>query len=105
MAVQSFSHLGARRANAVVALVGAVVAAALVVLAIVLADTQSGARQTLESRFADRAQVVSALIQAEIASVTTSMEATPAYNSAAVSDRTLDRAVAQGGAAYVALMD
>lgn len=105
MATHGLSGLGRRRANAIVAVVALGVAAALVVLGVELSGTQTRARETLTSRFADRAQIVSALIQAEIASVASSTAATRAYDSAAVSDRVLDQSVTQGHLAFAVLLD
>lgn len=87
----------------VVTVAGLVVAAVLLVLGLELSSTQSRARRTLTSRFHDRAQIVSALTEAEIASVAASTAAARAYGSATVSPRALDQAVARSGFAYVAV--
>jgi signal transduction histidine kinase len=100
MAKHRLAGLGGRRADVIVAIAGVIVAVAFVVLGLELAATQSRARLSLTERFSDRARVVSALIQAEIASVATSTAATPTYQSTAVSGRVLDRAVAQGHLAF-----
>ena len=76
-----------------------------VVLGVSLHATQTHARETLISRFQDRAQVVSALIQAEVSSVPSSAAATPAYTSATVDGAALDRADAQSHLAFVAILD
>jgi hypothetical protein len=105
MAMHRLSSFGGRRASAAVAVAALVAAAGLAVLGVQLNDTQTRARQTLTSRFQDRAQIVSALIQAEIASVTTSAAATRAYTSPAVRPGTLDQAVAQRQFAFAAVLD
>src|SRR6201996_5920909 len=105
MSMQRLLGLGGRRANAVVGAVALVLAIALVVLGVSLHATQTRSRETLISRFQDRAQIVSALIQAEIASVPSSAAATPGYASASVSDRALDRAAAQSHLAFVTILD
>lgn len=96
--------LGGRRANAVAGAAALVVAVALVVLGVSLHATQTHARETLISRFQDRAQVVSALIQAEVSSVPSSAAATPAYTSATVDGHALDRAAAQSHLAFAAIL-
>jgi signal transduction histidine kinase len=105
MSMQKLLGLEGRRANAVVGIAALVLAIALVVLGISLHATQTRARETLISRFQDRAQVVSALIQAEVASVPSSAAATPAYTSAAVNDQQLDRAAAQSHLAFAIILD
>ena len=105
MSMQRLLGLGGHRANAVVGAAALVVATALVVLGVSLHATQTHARETLISRFQDRAQVVSALIQAEVSSVPSSAAATPAYTSATVDGPALDRADAQSHLAFVALLD
>jgi signal transduction histidine kinase len=105
MSMQRLLGLGGHRANAVVGAVALVLAIALVVLGVSLHATQARSRETLISRFQDRAQVVSALIQAEIASVPSSAAATPGYTSATVNDRALDRAAAQSHLAFVTILD
>ncbi len=97
--------LGGHRANAVVGAAALILAIALVILGVSLHATQTRARETLTSRFQDRAQVVSALIQAEVASVPSSAAATPAYTSAMVDDRGLDRAAAQSHLAFATILD
>ncbi|HEX3978646.1 MAG TPA: ATP-binding protein [Solirubrobacteraceae bacterium] len=97
--------MGGRRANAVVGAAALVVAIALVVLAVSLHATQAAARETLISRFEDRAQVVSALIQAEVSSVPSSAAATPAYTSATVNGQALDRAATQSHLAFAMILD
>jgi signal transduction histidine kinase len=105
MSMQRLLGLGGHRANAVVGAAALILAAALVVLGVSLNATQTRARQTLVSRFHDRATVVSALIQAEISSVASSTAATPTYTSPGVSERALDGAVAQGHLAFAAILD
>jgi uncharacterized protein YoxC len=105
MSMQKLLDLGGRRASAVVGAAALIVATALVVLGVSLHATQAGARETLTSRFHDRAQVVSALIQAAISSVPTSVAATPAYTSATVNGQTLDNAAAQSHLAFAAILN
>jgi signal transduction histidine kinase len=105
MSMQRLFGLGGRRANAVVGAAALIVAVALVVLGVSLHATQTSARETLASRFHDRAQVVSALIQAEIASVPSSAAATPAYTSATIDGRALDRAAGQSHLTFVTILD
>lgn len=104
MSMQRLLGLGGHRAHAVVGAAALVLAIALVVLGVSLHATQTRARETLISRFQDRAQVVSALIQAEVASVPSSAAATPAYTAATVSDQTLDRAAAQSHLAFATIL-
>jgi signal transduction histidine kinase len=104
MALHRSSSLGGRRANVALALVALVVAAALVVLGVELNGSQNRARQTLVARFHDRAQVISALIQAEISSVANSTAATRAYAGPSVDNRVLDQAAAQGHLAFLAVL-
>jgi signal transduction histidine kinase len=104
MSMQRLLGLGGRRAHAVVGAAALVLAIALVVLGVSLHATQTRARETLISRFQDRAQIVSALIQAEVASVPSSAAATPAYTSAKVNDRTLGRAAAQSHLAFATIL-
>ncbi|MGH2896463.1 MAG: sensor histidine kinase [Solirubrobacteraceae bacterium] len=85
--------------------VALILAAALAVLGVSLSDTQARARQTLISRFQDRAQVVSALIQAAVTSVPSSVAATPAYTAATVNGQALDTAAAQSHLAFVTILD
>ena len=97
--------MGGRRADLAVGAAALAVAAALVVLGVSLHATQARARATLTSRFQDRAQVVSALIQAEISSVPSTAATTPAYTSAAVNGHALDRAAAQSHLAFATILD
>jgi len=55
MSMQKLLGLGGHRANAVVGAAALVLAVALVVLGVSLHATQTGARETLISRFQDRA--------------------------------------------------
>jgi len=105
MSMQKLLGLGGRRASAAVAAAALIVVTALVVLGVSLHATQRGARETLTSRFHDRAQVVSALIQAAISSVPTSVAATPAYTSATVNTQRLDTAAAQSHLAFAAVFN
>ena len=105
MPMQRLLGLGGRRANAVVGAAALVVTAALIVLGVSLHATQTHARETVRSRFQDRAQVVSALIQAEVSSVPSSAAATPAYTSPTVNGAALDKATAQSHLAFAAILD
>jgi signal transduction histidine kinase len=96
--------IGGRRAAVVVAIAALIVAVVLVVLGVELAGTQSRARQTLTSRFTDRARVVSALIQAEVSSVASSTATTRAYAAPDVSRRVLDQAVKQSQLAFAVVL-
>jgi signal transduction histidine kinase len=57
------------------------------------------------SRFRDRAQVVSALTQAILASVAAPSETTQQYAAVTVSNRVMDQTVGQGHLAYAVLLD
>jgi signal transduction histidine kinase len=105
MSMQRLFGWGGHRANAVVGAAALIVAIALVVLGVSLHATQTRARATLASRFQDRAQVVSALIQAAVASVPSSVAATPAYTAATVNGPALDRAVAESRLAFATILD
>jgi signal transduction histidine kinase len=100
-----WSSLDRRRANGVVGIAASIVLVALVVLAAQLRGMQATERQHLTSRFHDRAQVISALTQAVLASAAASSDSTRQYGSPKVSNRVLDRAVAQGHVAYAVLLD
>ncbi|HEY1458162.1 MAG TPA: ATP-binding protein [Solirubrobacteraceae bacterium] len=100
-----WSNLGKRGANVVVGAVALILTVVLVLFGLQLHTTQTEARQGVESRFRDRAQVVSALTQAILGSVATPSEATRQYGTPTVSGRLLDGAVAQGHLAYEALLD
>jgi signal transduction histidine kinase len=77
----------------------------LALLAVELHRIQVDARQRVEARFHDRAQVVSALTEAVFSTATAPTEETRRYGSPAVSGRLLDQAVAKGHLAYAALLD
>jgi signal transduction histidine kinase len=94
-----------RRANAVVGIAGLIIVVVLILFGVQLHAAQSSSRQGVVSRFQDRAQVISALTQAILASAGSSSSATRQYGAATVSGRLLDRAVAQGNLAYAALID
>jgi signal transduction histidine kinase len=82
-----------------------IVVVALVLFAVELNSTQSSARESVVSRFHDRAQVISALTQAVLASATATSEATRQYDSPTVSARLLDETVAKSHLAYAVLLD
>ena len=99
-----WSSLSRRGANGVVAAGALIVVAVLVLLALQLRGAQAAERRQLASRFRDRAQVISALTQAVLASASSS-QASMQFEAPGVSGRTLDTAVAQGHLAYAALLD
>ena len=93
----------ATRGLAVAALI---VLAVLVLLAVGLGAAQRNSRQSLASRYQQRAQVVSAVTQAVLGSATASAPAASrAYGTPSVTGRAMDRAVAQGHLAYTVLLD
>jgi signal transduction histidine kinase len=77
----------------------------LALFAVQLNHMQVDARERVESRFHDRAQVISALTQAVFSSTATPSEQTRQYGAPTVSGRLLDRAVAQGHLAYALLLE
>jgi signal transduction histidine kinase len=89
----------------IVGAVASVLVVVLVLFGLQLHSTQTEARRGVESRFRDRAQVVSALTQAILGSVATPSEATRQYGTPTVSGRLLDTAVAQGHLIYEVLLD
>jgi signal transduction histidine kinase len=97
--------LGGHRANALVSAAALIVAVALMVLGVSLHATQTHARETVVSRFQDRARVVSALIQAAVSSVPSSVAETPAFTAATVDGGSLDRAGTQSHLAFVTILD
>ncbi|HEV7585267.1 MAG TPA: ATP-binding protein [Solirubrobacteraceae bacterium] len=99
-----WSSLDRRRANGVVGIGALIIAAVLVLLALQLRGAQTTERRHLASRFRDRAQVISALTQAVLASASSS-QATSRFQAPKVSARVLDTAVTQGHLAYAALLD
>jgi signal transduction histidine kinase len=105
MSIQRLLGWGGRRANAVVGAAALIVAIALVLLAVSLHATQTRAHETVASRFQDRARIVSALLQAAVASVPSSAAATPAYTAPTVSGPSLDRAAAESRMAFATILD
>lgn len=97
--------LGRTRANVVVGIAAAVMIGALVLVGMQLRDTQTSSRAQLLERFHDRAEVVSALMQAVISSAAASSELTQRYGAADVDGVVLDRAVSEGRLAYALLLD
>src|SRR3712207_1464682 len=83
----------AQQSRLVVGMALAILIALLVVFAVGLADSQSHARDEVEQRFRDRAEVSAALTEALFSSTTTSGQAENArrYGGARISTRTLDR--------------
>jgi signal transduction histidine kinase len=77
----------------------------LVLFGLQLHTTQTEARNGVISRFRDRAQVVSALTQAILASVAAPSETTEQYAAVKVSNRVMDQTVAQGHLIYAVLLD
>jgi signal transduction histidine kinase len=100
-----WSRLEGRQANLVVGVAALVLVVVLILFGVQLYTSQASSHRRVESRFNDRAEVVSALTQAVIASARSSSEATRQYASPTVSGQLLDRAVAQGNLAYAALLD
>ena len=99
------SGLNRLRASGVVGVAALIVVVALVLFGVQLNSTQTSARESVVSRFHDRAQVISALTQAVLASATATSEATRQYGSPTVSGRLLDRTVVRGHLAYAVLLD
>ena len=97
-------RLGRTRANVIVAIAAAVVVGALVLVGLQLRATQSKGREQLLERFHDRASVVSALMQAVIASAASSTNRSR-YGTQQVDTATLDRTVAEGRLTYAVLLD
>jgi hypothetical protein len=99
------SGLERRRANVAVGVAALIAVAVLILLGVQLSGSQKSARQSVLARFADRAQVISALTQAVLSSAAGSDEASRQYGAGTVSGRVLDRTVAQGHLAYAVLLD
>jgi signal transduction histidine kinase len=99
------SGLERRRANVAVGVAALIAVAVLILLGVQLSGSQKSARQSVLARFADRAQVISALTQAVLSSAAGSDEASREYGAGTVSGRVLDRTVAQGHLAYAVLLD
>lgn len=99
-----FSSRERRRSTDVVALAALILVVVLGLLGVQLLSSQTSARQNVVSRFRDRAQVMSALAQAVLASATASTPASRVYVTRSVSGRLLDRAVAQGHLVYAVLL-
>lgn len=100
-----WSGLDRRRANGVVGVAALVVVGMLVLFGLQLHTTQTEARDGVISRFRDRAQVVSALTQAILASVAGPSETTQQYAAATVSNRVMDQTVTEGHLVYAMLLD
>lgn len=95
-----------RRTSGALGLAVLVAVTALVLLAALLHGEQNSTRQSLVSRFSDRARVTSALTQAVLSSAagSASVEARE-FGSPTVNSRLLDRAAEQGTVVYVVLLD
>jgi signal transduction histidine kinase len=100
----SLWHLDPRKAKAVVAVASVVVVAMLTLFAVKLHSTQTTARQDVEERFRDRAEVTSALTDAIFSSVATS-DTPRQYGTPVVSDRVMDQAAKASKLHYAALLD
>jgi signal transduction histidine kinase len=100
-----WSRLRARRAKAIIGGATLVVVVVLGLFAVQLNASQSGLHDRAISRFRDRAQVISALTQAILASAAAAPQAERQYGAKTVSPQLLDRAVKQGHLAYAALFD
>jgi signal transduction histidine kinase len=99
-----FAGLERRRSTDFVAVAALILVVVLALLGVQLLTSQTSARQSVVSRFRDRAQVMSALTQAVLASATASTPASREYATRSVSGRLLDRAVAQGHLVYAVLL-
>src|SRR5215218_6573016 len=100
-----WSRLRARRAKAIVGGATLVVLVVLGLFAVQLNASQSGLHDRAVSRFRDRAQVISALTQAILASASAVPEAQQRYGGPKVSPAVLDRASKQGRLAYSVLLN
>jgi signal transduction histidine kinase len=98
------SRLAGRHINGVTAGAGLVVVVALILFAVQLHATQSSTRTRAVSRFQERAQILSALMQAVVASASSPGEAARRYGGD-VRGATLDRVAAQGHLSAAALLD
>jgi signal transduction histidine kinase len=100
-----WSRLRAHRAKAIIGGATLVVVVVLGLFAVQLNASQSGLHDRAISRFRDRAQVISALTQAILASAAAAPQAERQYGTQTVSPARLDRAVKQGHLAYAVLFD
>ena len=100
-----WSRLRARRAKAIIGGAALVVVTVLGLFAVQLNASQSGLHDRAISRFRDRAQVISALTQAILASAAAAPQAEQRYGAQTVSSTVLDRATKQGHLAYSVLLD
>lgn len=99
------SGLGRLPANGVVGVAASIVVVAMVLFAVQLHGTQTSTRQSVVSRFHDRAQVISALTQAVLASAAATPEQIRHYGSPTVSGRLMDETAAESHDAYAVLLD
>jgi signal transduction histidine kinase len=100
-----WSQLRDHRAKAIVGGATLVVLVVLGLFAVQLNASQSGLHDRAISRFRDRAQVISALTQAILASAAAAPQAEQRYGAPTVNPTALDRATKQGHLAYTALLD
>jgi signal transduction histidine kinase len=94
-----------QKANIVVACTALVAVAVLALFAVQLNNTQSEARERVVSRFRDRAQVISALTQAIIASAAAPPEGANRLASRHLAERLVDETVAKSHLSYAVLLD
>lgn len=99
------ARLDRHRANVAVVVAAVIVVVLLVLVGLQLQSTQASSRESVVSRFVDRAVVVSALTQAVFETVAAPSDATRTYGAATVSGRSLDRAVTKGQLGYAVLLD
>jgi signal transduction histidine kinase len=93
------------RAKAIVLGATVVVLGVLALFAVQLRATQANTHDRAIARFHDRAQVISALTQAILASAAAPQEATRRYGRPTVGTKDMDRLVTQSRLAYAALLD
>ncbi|HET6508848.1 MAG TPA: ATP-binding protein [Baekduia sp.] len=99
------SGLDGRRIDVISTGAGIAVVAILVLFAMQLHATQTNSRSRSVARFQERAEIVSALMQAVVASAGAPAENARQYGGARVDDATLDRTAARGHVAAAALLD
>jgi signal transduction histidine kinase len=99
------SSLDHGRADAVVSIALLIVVVVLAVVGVQLHSSQANSRERAVSGFHNRAEVISALMQALVASASGQSEQTRQFGSPTVRDQLLDRAAEQGKLAYLALLD
>jgi signal transduction histidine kinase len=100
-----WSRPDGHRAKAIVLGATAIVVGVLALFAVQLRATQAGTRDRAVARFHDRAQVISALTQAILASAAAPQELTRLYGGRAVGAKDMDKLAARSHLAYAALLD